>query len=100
MYFQGTPTPVFYEIVLVLIITMVIVAIGLNALLAFILSMLVSYALFIAAVGGFKSSEAFVMGAGWGILIMIPVFFGAAIAAAVGALLRGALNRRKKKSEE
>ncbi len=100
MNFGGTPTPVFYEIVFVLIFAMVMVAGGLNALRAVVLSVLISYVLFIAYVGGFSSSEAFAMGAGWGVLLMIPVSIGAGLAAGVGSLIRSAITRGEKQTED
>lgn len=59
----GTPTPVFYQIVLVLSVAMGGAAFGLGAIRLFFASTAISYVLFIASVGGFKSSEAFAMGA-------------------------------------
>lgn len=96
----GTATPVFYEIVFVLLFAMVMVAGGLNALIAFAPSMVISYAVFIASVGGFKSSDAFAMGAGWGVLVMVPVLFSAGIAVGIGTVIRNAVNRGKKKSKD
>ena len=84
----GTPTPVFYQIVFVLFIAMGGAAYGVGAIRLFFASTLISYVLFIAYVGGFESSEAFAMGAGWGILIMMLVVPGALVAVLVGKGVR------------
>lgn len=84
----GTPTPVFYQIVSVLVLALIVTALGLNAFLAFILSLFTAYILFIASLGGFSRSDYFAMAAGWGILVMIPTSFGCALAVGAGALAR------------
>lgn len=84
----GTPTPVFYQIVSVLVLALVVTALGFNAFLAFFLSLFTAYILFIASLGGFSRSDHFAMAAGWGILVMIPTSVGCALAAGAGALAR------------
>jgi hypothetical protein len=84
----GTPTPVFYQIVFVLFVAMGGAAYGVGAIRLFFASTAISYVLFIASVGGFKSSEAFAMGAGWGVLIMMLVVPSALIAVLVGKGVR------------
>jgi hypothetical protein len=76
----GTPTPVFYQIVFVLVFALICAATGRSIKLIFLLSVAVSYALFIAYVGGFRSAEALIVGLGFGALVMIPTAIGAAVA--------------------
>jgi NADH:ubiquinone oxidoreductase subunit K len=80
----GNPTPVFYEIIFVLACTLIAAAMGRKVIPLFFLSVSICYILFIAFVGGFKDTEAFIAGAGFGILIMIPTATGAAIVIAIG----------------
>ncbi len=84
----GTPTPVFYQIVSVLVLALIVTTLGVNAFLAFIFSLFTAYILFIASLGGFTRSDHFAMAAGWGILVMIPTSAGCALAVVAGALAR------------
>jgi hypothetical protein len=96
----GTPTPVFYQIVFVLVCALVGAATGRSTTVIFLLSIIISYALFIAYVGGFGSTEALIAGLGFGVLVMIPTAMGAAAAIFIGHAIHLARQRWKEKTDD
>jgi len=92
----GSPTPVFYEILLVVFLTGVLAALGLNAAISFVLGFIASYVLFIGSVSGFKDSSAIAMAAGLGVLVMMPTFVGLGVSAILGYFMH---RHHKRKNE-
>lgn len=85
---MGTPTPIFFVIMMILLGTTFVLAIGLNVVVGFFLSLLLSYTVVIAFMGGFQSGDgAFAMALGWGSLIMLPTSLGTCFAAFVGWMI-------------
>ncbi len=82
---MGTPTQLVLVVVTILLGTTFVIAIGLNVMLGFFLSLLLSNAAVIAFMGGFQSgSGAFVMAVGWGSFYMLPASLGVCLATFAG----------------
>jgi hypothetical protein len=94
----GTATPVFYGILVVVFLTGLASALGLNVVVSFVLGFIVSYLLFIGSVSGFRDSSAIALAAGWGVLVMMPAGAGLAISALAGYFIHR-LGTRKNKDD-
>jgi cation transport ATPase len=74
-------------VALILVLTVVAVALGLNTFAVASLSLIGSYVWFISSAGGFKTSESFAMAAGFGLMFMMPTAVGIGVAVLLGRLL-------------
>jgi hypothetical protein len=74
-------------VAVILAVTLVVVTLGLNAVVAAVLSFIASYSWFIVAAGGLKTSESFAMAAGFGLMFMMPTSVGIGVAVLFGRLL-------------
>ena len=90
----GTPTPVFYQIVVVLLLGFGAAFAGGKVAWVVAISMLASFLLFFAANGGFRSSET-QMGLVLSALVMIPVAPFAVGLSLLGRSLRKRFLRRQ-----
>ena len=83
----GTSAHALYAFIAVLVLAFLASASGLKPVAVFLFGLLANYVLFIASVDGFSDIESFKMSASWGILVIIPVALGCAIATGVGTLV-------------